>query len=85
MRRWEEITEEKNDGPSGQIPINSGSGYYTVKAGDNLTRIASRYEGVSWNDIFEANKAIKNPDRIFPGQKLLIPHKSLTAEKGSAG
>jgi nucleoid-associated protein YgaU len=49
---------------------------YTVKKGDNLSKIASRY-GITWKDIFEANKDIvKNPDLIQPGWKLKIPSKS---------
>ena len=48
---------------------------YTVKAGDNLSKIASKY-GIGWKDIFEANKdVIKNPDLIQPGWKLKIPAK----------
>lgn len=46
---------------------------YTVKNGDSLSRIGKEY-GVSWQDIFEANKdVIKNPDLIQPGWKLKIP------------
>ncbi len=44
--------------------------YYTVKRGDNLTKIAKMYgvtvaELVKWNNI-------KNPNLIYPGQKILI-------------
>lgn len=47
---------------------------YEVKAGDSLSKIASKYAGVTWNQIFEANKdQISNPDVIHPGQKLRIP------------
>jgi nucleoid-associated protein YgaU len=46
---------------------------YTVKSGDSLSRIGKEY-GVSWQDIFEANKdIIKNPDLIQPGWRLKIP------------
>ncbi|MNL43614.1 SpoIVD-associated factor A [compost metagenome] len=46
---------------------------YTVKSGDSLSKIGKEY-GVSWQDIFEANKdVIKNPDLIQPGWKLKIP------------
>lgn len=52
----------------------SGNGTYTVQSGDNLSKIAAKYEGVSWKDIFEANKdTLKDPDKIFPGQELIIP------------
>lgn len=47
---------------------------YEVKSGDNLSKIAKRYSGISWKDIFEANRdQIKDPDKIFPGQVLKIP------------
>lgn len=47
---------------------------YEVKAGDNLSKIAAKYPGMTWQKIFEANKDIlKNPDLIHPGQKLKIP------------
>ncbi|WP_269236591.1 LysM peptidoglycan-binding domain-containing protein [Flavobacterium flavigenum] len=46
---------------------------YTVENGDSLSKIAKSY-GVSWQDIFEANKdIISNPDLIQPGWKLKIP------------
>jgi len=47
---------------------------YEVKAGDSLSKIATNYSGVTWQQIFEANKdQLKNPDMIHPGQKLRIP------------
>ncbi|WP_343304982.1 LysM peptidoglycan-binding domain-containing protein [Chitinophaga niabensis] len=47
---------------------------YEVKAGDNLSKIAKNYPGLTWQKIYEANKdQIKNPDIIQPGWKLKIP------------
>jgi nucleoid-associated protein YgaU len=49
---------------------------YEVKAGDSLSKIAKREYGDAnkWPQIFEANKDIlKDPNKIFPGQKLKIP------------
>jgi nucleoid-associated protein YgaU len=51
---------------------------YEVKAGDSLSKIAKQEYGDAneWNRIFEANKDIlKDPNKIFPGQKLKIPAK----------
>ena len=49
---------------------------YTVKSGDSLSKIATHYPGVTWQEIFEANKdQIKNANLIHPGQKLRIPAK----------
>ena len=47
---------------------------YTVKSGDTLSGIASRY-GISWNRIYTENKGIigGNPNLIQPGQTYKIP------------
>lgn len=48
--------------------------YYTVRAGDTLTRIGARFR-IPWERIYQANKdKIKNPNQIYPGQRLLIPN-----------
>ncbi|GAA5007046.1 peptidoglycan-binding protein LysM [Acinetobacter puyangensis] len=52
------------------------SKFYTVKSGDNLSKIAKEVYGDAnqYNKIFEANKPLlKDPDEIFPGQVLRIP------------
>ena len=47
---------------------------YEVKSGDNLSKIAKNYPGLTWQQIYEANKdQIKDPNMIHPGQKLKIP------------
>jgi nucleoid-associated protein YgaU len=49
---------------------------YEVQPGDSLSKIAKKVYGNAsdWKKIFEANKdLIKDPDKIFPGQKLKIP------------
>ena len=51
---------------------------YEVKPGDSLSKIAKAEYGNAneWNRIFEANKDIlKDPNKIYPGQKLKIPPK----------
>ncbi|TBL54842.1 peptidoglycan-binding protein LysM [Obesumbacterium proteus] len=54
------------------------SHFYTVKAGDTLSAIAKAQYGNA-NDymrIFEANKPmLSHPDKIYPGQMLIIPQK----------
>ena len=55
-------------------PKNSGT--YAIQAGDSLWSIAKKYygDGSKCNIIYNANKdKIKNPNLIYPGQKLKIP------------
>ena len=50
--------------------------YYTVVAGDNLSKISKAQYGDpnKYTTIFEANKPmLKDPDKIYPGQVLRIP------------
>ena len=54
----------------------AGAATHTVKAGDNLSKIAAEYLGDSsrWKEIYEANKdIISNPNAIYVGQTLTIP------------
>ncbi len=50
--------------------------YYIIQKGDTLSAIARQFYGKA-NDyprIFEANReVIKDPNKIFPGQKIRIP------------
>ena len=50
----------------------SGSGTYTVKLGDTLSRIAARH-GMGWRSLYDANPKISNPNLIFVGDHLTIP------------
>ena len=50
----------------------SGGGVYTVKKGDTLWGIAQRW-GVSLQALIAANPGIKNPNLIYPGDKVVIP------------
>jgi len=51
--------------------------FYTVEKGDYLSKISKKMYGdaMKYNIIFEANKPmLKDPDKIYPGQVLRIPH-----------
>lgn len=45
---------------------------YTVKNGDTLWKIAMKYQ-VGVSEIIKANPQIKNPNLIYPNQKIIIP------------
>ncbi len=52
---------------------------YVIQKGDTLSAIAKRFYGNAnaYPRIFEANReVIKDPDLIFPGQKIRIPKAS---------
>ena len=76
---WDEYNRLDPDMRSGDVVMNlevavGSEVFYTVVAGDSLSKIATKYPGVTWQKIFEANRdQIKNPDLIHPGQKLRIP------------
>jgi LysM repeat protein len=53
--------------------------YYTIVGGDSLSKIAKKYYGnaMDYPKLFEANReVIKDPDLIYPGQKIRVPPKS---------
>jgi nucleoid-associated protein YgaU len=85
QKLWDEYNRIDPDMRSGDLVLNIGVGggqgggggeeTYEVKSGDTLSKIG-HHHGVSWQEIFEANKdTIKDPDKIFPGQTLRIPRK----------
>lgn len=67
--------EQQN--PAGDPPAdNAYTQWHEVQPGESLSKIAKKYYGDAalYNDIFEANRdTLKDPDKIFPGQKLRIP------------
>jgi nucleoid-associated protein YgaU len=53
--------------------------YYEIVSGDTLSRIAKQFygDGSAYMRIFEANReVIRDPDKIFVGQKIRIPSDS---------
>jgi len=69
------VSEVKADGVSSP-PQPAPVEYYVIQKGDSLSAIAKRYYGNAkdYPRIFDANReVIKNPDLIYPGQKIRIP------------
>ncbi len=66
-------------GASSTAPAAETYEIYEVKSGDSLSRIAKRAygDGNAWKRIFDANTdVLKDPNKIFPGQRLKIPKKA---------
>lgn len=61
-----ESTPAASDNGGGETAV------YTVKKGDTLWGIARRY-GVSLTALIAANPQIKNPNLIYPGDRVQIP------------
>jgi nucleoid-associated protein YgaU len=74
---WDAYAKIDPDMRAGDLMLNIEAGdfdeVYEIKKGDTLGKIAKHY-GTTWQKIHEMNKeTIKNPDLIFPGQKIKIP------------
>ena len=70
------ISEVKADQLQLTEPAAAQVEYYTIASGDTLWAIAQRFlgNGNDYNKIFAANKeVIKDPNLIYPGQKIRIP------------
>jgi spore coat assembly protein SafA len=68
-----------------QPSVNEGQ-THTVERGDTLSEIAEK-NGVSLSALIAANPQIKNPDLIYPGEKISIPESggAETAAPGDTG
>ncbi|MEW8680623.1 MAG: peptidoglycan-binding protein LysM [Candidatus Thiodiazotropha endolucinida] len=67
-----EVTADAVTAPQQQTKVE----YYTIESGDTLSAIAKRFLGNAsdYPKIFEANReVIKDPNLIYPGQKIRIP------------
>ncbi len=64
-KRYAEVQKVINGSGSGTSAV-----YYTVKSGDTLSKIAAKY-GTTYQKIAALN-GIKNPNKIYAGQKLRV-------------
>ncbi len=70
-----EVKIEGLDAPEVTVEVE----YYTIVSGDSLSKIAKNFYGnaMDYPKLFEANKeVIKDPDLIYPGQKIRVPPKT---------
>lgn len=71
-------------GQSLRLPTGSRAGKrYQVRPGDSLWKLARAEfgRGAAWSCIAEVNPQISNPDRIHPGQTIVLPAGCMTAEQ----
>ncbi len=69
------ISEVHADGLTAPAPVQEVQ-YYEIQSGDSLSAIAKKHYGKAsdYPRIFEANReVIKDPNLIYPGQKIRIP------------
>lgn len=66
--------EVREGAQAGQSSSSQSGQTYTVQAGDNLSKISKQFYGDpnKYQAIVKANQ-LENPDKIRPGQKLIIP------------
>jgi LysM repeat protein len=71
-----DITVDPSASPVAQRTDAAAGQTYTVKPGDTLSKIAQHFYGSSseYMKIFNANRdKLIDPNKIFPGQDLIIP------------
>ncbi len=56
-------------------PVATAPRTYTVQPGDTLSGIAEKLGLGGWQRLYEVNAGVigGNPDRIYPGQVLVVP------------
>jgi len=60
--------------------INNGNNHYIIKHGDNLTKIA-RANNTTVKALLKLNPSIKNPNKIYIGNKLILSEISLFKQR----
>jgi peptidoglycan DL-endopeptidase LytE len=61
--------------PGATQPNDTNTDYYYVQNGDTLKRIARKFN-TSVDELLRLNPQISNPNRIYAGQRLVVPHRS---------
>lgn len=78
--QYDALVAERDELAAELEDLKASRGFYTVKSGDWLSKLAEYPEVYGkgnwrrWPDIYKANKKlIKDPDLIYPNWKLIIP------------
>ena len=71
-RRADQEAEEAAYNAAASSKTEVETAYYTVKKGDTLWGIAGKF-GVALKDLIAANPQIRNPNLIYPGDRVVIP------------
>lgn len=80
-------TSDSNDSSSTEAPKEEKvtvAVEYTVVKGDTLSKIAKK-NNLTLSALLAMNPQIKNPNRIYPGQKIVVSHTTKTVTAQTAG
>ena len=72
-----DLTVKRKEAAAEAPPKAPKARFHQVESGDSLSKIAKKFYGdpMKYNKIFEANKPmLSDPEKIYPGQMLRIPH-----------
>ena len=70
-RRFRRIAGSGGSGGAGASQVRREPVYYTVRKGDSLWAIA-KGRGMALSDLIALNPQIRNPNRIYPGEKVRV-------------
>lgn len=70
------VSDEEEAASIAVADTNDKVEYYVIQSGDTLSKLAKQYydDAMQYTRLFEANReVIKDPDKIYVGQKIRIP------------
>jgi LysM repeat protein len=70
--------------PGATLPNDTNTDYYYVQRGDTLKGIAIEFH-TSVDELLRLNPQISDPNRIYAGQRLVVPHRSPGSGIGGGG
>lgn len=70
--------------PGATLPGDNGTFIYYIERGDTLKELAIRFR-TSVDELLALNPQITNPDRIYAGQRLVVPNRDTGTGIGGGG